>query len=135
MFCFDTNAVIAAIKGTPLSLLRRFDQEVVNGTVALSSIVLFEMRYGIAKSARRQANAERFLDFLQSPVNILPFDPEDAEEAGGLRALLERAGTPIGPYDTLIAAQARRRGAVLVTANTREFGRVPGLKLENWAVA
>ena len=135
MFCFDTNAVIAAIKGTPLSLLRRFDQEVVNGTVALSSIVLFEMRYGIAKSARRQANAERFLDFLQSPVTILPFDLEDAEEAGGLRALLERAGTPIGPYDILIAAQARRRGAVLVTANTREFSRVPGLKLEDWANA
>ncbi len=104
----------------------------MRGTIALSSVVLFEMRYGVAKSTRRQANAERLSDFLQSPIIILPFDSEDAEEAGDLRALLTRAGTPIGPYDILIGAQARRRGAVLVTANTREFARVPGLKLENW---
>ena len=59
----------------------------------------------------------------------MPFEPEDAEEAGDIRAALERAGTPIGPYDVLIAAQARRLDALLVTANTREFARVPGLKL------
>ena len=58
---------------------------------------------------------------------------EDAEEAGNIRAALERAGKPIGPYDVLIAAQARRRGATLVTANEREFARVPGLKTEDWA--
>ncbi len=132
MFCFDTNAVIAAIKGMPSRFLERFDREVGRGTVEISSVVLFEMQYGIAKSTRRQANAERLSDFLQSPVVVLPFDAEDAEEAGDLRASLERAGTPIGPYDILIAAQARRRGAVLVTANTREFARVPGLKIENW---
>ena len=62
----------------------------------------------------------------------MTFDAEDAHEAGDIRALLERAGTPIGPYDILIAAQARRRGATLVTANTREFARVPGLKTEDW---
>lgn len=64
---------------------------------------------------------------------IWPFESEDAEEAGDIRAVLERAGTPIGPYDVLIAAQARRRAALLVTANEREFARVPGLRTENWA--
>ena len=132
MFCLDTNAVIAAIKGMQAGILNRFDREVMRGTVALSSVVLFELQYGISKSTRRQANTERLSDFLQSPIIVLPFDSEDAEESGDLRAFLERAGTPIGPYDTLIAAQARRRGAVLVTANTREFARVPGLTLENW---
>ena len=76
---------------------------------------------------------ERLLVFLQLPISILPLEPEDAEEAGEIRAALERAGTPIGPYDVLIAGQARRRDALLVTANSREFARVPGLKTEDWA--
>jgi tRNA(fMet)-specific endonuclease VapC len=70
--------------------------------------------------------------FLALDVTLWPFEPEDAEEAGDIRAVLERAGTPIGPYDILIAAQARRRSAVLITANEREFARVPGLKTEDW---
>jgi tRNA(fMet)-specific endonuclease VapC len=90
---------------------------------------------GIAKSARRNDNIERLAIFLQLPITIVPFDAEDAEEAGDIRAVLERAGTPIGPYDVLIAGQARRRGAVLVTANTREFARVPGMKTEDWTIA
>jgi predicted nucleic acid-binding protein len=61
-----------------------------------------------------------------------PFDADDAEEAGDIRSALERSGKPIGPYDLLIATQARRRGAILVTANEREFTRVPGLSVENW---
>ena len=68
-------------------------------------------------------------------ITLLPFEPEDAEEAGDIRAVLESAGTPIGPYDILIAAQARRRGAVLVTANIGEFSRVQGLATENWMAA
>ncbi len=63
--------------------------------------------------------------FLQLPVSILPFEPEDAEEAGEIRAELERLGTPIGPYDVLIAAQARRRSALLVTANMRSSSAYP----------
>ena len=70
--------------------------------------------------------------FLAGPVQVLNFDVGDAEEAGDIRAALERAGTPIGPYDVLIAAQARRRGATLVTSNEREFARVRGLKTEDW---
>ena len=64
-----------------------------------------------------------------------PFESQDAEEAGDIRAALERTGKPIGPYDLLIAAQARRRGATLITANEREFARVPGLKTADWAAA
>jgi tRNA(fMet)-specific endonuclease VapC len=73
--------------------------------------------------------------FLALDVTPWPFDAADAEEAGDIRAALERAGTPIGAYDILIAGQARRRGAVLVTANTAEFRCVPGLRIEDWAAA
>ena len=108
----------------------------MRGTVALSSIVLFEMRYGIAESDK--TSGERGTSFGLSwyrPSSFCPSSRTTPEEAGYLRAILERAGTPIGPYDTLIAAHARRRKAVFVTANTREFARVPGLNLENWADA
>ena len=100
--------------------------------IALPAIALFEMRYGFAKSDRRAVN-ERLLErFLGLGVGVLPFDAEDAAHAGDIRAYLESKGTPIGPYDFLIAAQARRRGATLVTANGREFARVPGLMVTDW---
>ena len=102
--------------------------------LAISSIVLFELRYGAAKSARPQRNTQRIADFLSGPIEVLPFEPADADEAGDIRAALERAGTPIGPYDVLVAAQARQRDALLVTANTSEFARVPRLKLEDWGM-
>ena len=90
------------------------------------------MRYGHARSDR-QAEAERLLDeFLAPGIAVLPFDAEDAAHAGDIRAHLESKGTPIGHYDYLIAAQARRRGATLVTANGREFERVPGLLVTDW---
>ena len=118
MFLPDTNAVIAVLKGNPAEVAERLERELLHDVVALPVIVLFEMRFGIAKSARRNDNIERLAVFLQLPITIVPFDTEDAEEAGDIRAALERAGTPIGPYDILIAGQARRRGAVLVTANS-----------------
>jgi tRNA(fMet)-specific endonuclease VapC len=132
MICLDTNVVIAVLKQEPAHLLERFTRELLQGTLALSSIVLFEIHYGIANSARRKENTERLAIFLQAPIEILSFGPQDAEEAGELRAELKRLGRPIGPYDVLIAAQARRRSAKLVTANTDEFSRVPGLIIENW---
>jgi len=133
MICLDTNVVIAVLKQEPAHLLERFTRELLQGALALSSIVLFELHYGIANSARRKENTDRLAVFLQAPIEVLPFEPEDAEEAGKLRAELQRAGRPIGPYDLLIAAQARRRGATLVTANTGEFSRVPGLITDDWA--
>ncbi|TSD87478.1 type II toxin-antitoxin system VapC family toxin [Mycobacterium sp. KBS0706] len=133
MICLDTNVVIAYWNGRSARLVERFEREIGKAPLALPVVTLFELRYGIAKSARRQENTDRLAIFLQLPIDVLTFEPEDAEEAGDIRAVLERAGTPIGPYDVLIAAQARRRGAVLVTASTGEFARVPGLWTEDWA--
>lgn len=133
MICLDTNVVIAFLKGDPPRLVKRFERELLRDRLALPVVTLFELHYGIAKSARREENLKRLLVFLQLPLSLLPLEPEDAEDAGDIRAALEQAGTPIGPYDVLIAAQARRRDAVLVTANNEEFARVPRLKSENWA--
>lgn len=135
MILLDTNAVIAAIKGGPGPLIERFDRELPRGTLALSTVVLYELHFGVANSARRTENAARLATFLDAPFAVLPFDAEDAEDAAMIRADLKRAGTPIGPYDLLIAAQARRRDALLVTANQGEFGRVPGLRTEDWTAA
>ena len=102
--------------------------------IGFPAIALFELRYGHARS-RRRAESDRLLaEFLAPGIAILPFEDEDAAHAGDIRAYLERKGTPIGHYDYLIAAQARRRGAALVTLNSREFERVPGLLVVNWAV-
>jgi tRNA(fMet)-specific endonuclease VapC len=134
MICLDTNAVIASINQRRPNVRKRLEEALFRGvTVGIPAIVLFEMWYGIKKSARPQANAASFAAFLTLDVMPWAFEPVDAEEAADIRAALERAGTPIGPYDVLVAAQARRRGALLVTTNEREFARVPGLKLEDWA--
>jgi tRNA(fMet)-specific endonuclease VapC len=134
MICLDTNVVIAYFGGKPRHLVERLEREMLDGAFGLPVVALFELRYGIAKSARRQENAQRLAAFLLLPLTVLSFEPEDADEAGDIRAALERAGTPIGPYDLLIAAQARRRSALLVTANTSEFARVPGLLTEDWSL-
>jgi tRNA(fMet)-specific endonuclease VapC len=134
MICLDTNIVIAAINRRLPQVRARLLQTLVDGTiVGIPAIVLFEMWYGIKKSARPRENAVNLSAFLTLDVTPWPFEPEDAEEAGDVRHALGRMGKPIGPYDILIAAQARRRNAVLVTANAREFARVPGLKTEDWA--
>ncbi len=100
--------------------------------IAMPVIALFEMRYGFAKSDRRDVNEHLLERFLGLGIEVLPFEMEDAAHAGDIRAHLERRGTPIGPYDILIAAQARRRGAGLVTLNRREFERVPRLIVVDW---
>ena len=134
MICLDTNTVIAALNSRSSPVHGRIAAAIERGvTLSISSIVLFELRYGAAKSARAERNIQRIADFLSGAITVLPFEPADAEEVGDIRAALERAGTPIGPYDLLIAAQARRRGALLATRNAREFVRVPGLTTEDWA--
>ena len=134
MICLDTNAVIAAINQREPWVRRRLERALVDGVVVgIPAIVLYEIWYGIKKSARARANTAVLAVFLSLDVMPWPFEPEDAEEAGDIRAALQCAGTPIGPYDVLVAAQARRRGAVLITANEREFARVAGLKTEDWA--
>jgi tRNA(fMet)-specific endonuclease VapC len=134
MICLDTNAVIDVLNNASSLVRLRIHRTIgMDRHIAISSIVLFELRYGAMKSARPERNVRRIADFLVGPIAVLPFEPGDAEEVGDIRAAVERAGTSIGPYDLLIAAQARRRGALLVTANTREFARVPGLEIEDWA--
>jgi len=133
-YLLDTNACIALINGRPESVRRRFDRASTKGDdLATSSIVLFELWYGTAKSASVKANAERIGIFLSGPIEVLEFGVEDAEEAGRIRAASEAVGTPIGAYDLLIAGQALRLGATLITANSKEFSRIKRLKLQDWA--
>ncbi len=133
MVCLDTNVIIGAINGrTPAIRTRLAEQMSLGADIVIPVIALYEMRYGCAKSDRRE-QSERLIEvFLASGIRVLAFEPEDADHAGDIRAILETKGTPIGPYDVLIAAQARRRGAVLVTTNRREFDRVPGLIVTSW---
>ena len=134
MICLDTNAVIAAINGRVPDVRRRLERALAERVVVgIPVVAWFELHYGVMKSARVQQNRAALAAFLALDVTVWPFDIDDAEEAGEIRSTLERAGTPIGPFDILIAAQARRRGALLVTANGREFGRVPGLRFDDWA--
>ena len=133
-YLLDTNAVIAVLKDEPAVFRKRLRRVISKGaTVAVSSVVLYELWYGVARSARRQENAERLRVFLSGGIAAHPFTEEDAVVAGDLRAALEAAGAPIGPYDLLIAAQALCNDATLVTANVAEFARVPSLRWQNWA--
>jgi tRNA(fMet)-specific endonuclease VapC len=135
MICIDTNVAIAAINRRPPGVRQRLELALADGApIGLPAIVLFELWFGVVRSARREQNVTMLGAFLSLNFEQLPFEAADAREAGEIRQALERAGTPIGPYDVLIAAQARRHGAVLVTANAREFTRVAGLRCEDWSV-
>jgi tRNA(fMet)-specific endonuclease VapC len=128
----DTNICIAVMNGRPAALLDRLDRVVArHGRASISTISVFELRFGAAKSAHVLANSKTLDVFLPS-LNILSFEEEDARIAGNIRAELQRVGRPIGPYDYLIAAQALRHELTLITANEREFLRVEGLIIENW---
>jgi len=132
MIFLDTNVVVDLLNDRrPLVRQRFADALNAQRRLALSSVALFELRYGVANSLQVERNA-RALDALIGAIAIVDFDADDAKEAGALRADLRRRGAEIGPYDLLIAAQARRRGEALVTGNTGEFARVPGLKLLDW---
>jgi tRNA(fMet)-specific endonuclease VapC len=132
-YLLDTNACIALNKGEPATVRARFHEAVHAGAqIWVPIVVLFELWYGVAKSARPKENAEDLATFLGGPVRVLVFGEEDAREAGELRTSLERTGKPIGAYDVLIAGQALAQKLTLVTANAEEFGRVKGLVWEDW---
>ncbi|WP_454754390.1 PIN domain-containing protein [Cupriavidus necator] len=126
-YLLDANAIIAMLKGerTMLERLRAH----LPTDFGLPSIVAHELYYGAYKSQRAAANLAR-IEALQ--FEVVPFDAEDAQHAGEIRAQLAAAGTPIGPYDVLIAGQARARNLILVTHNVREFARVARLNVEDW---
>lgn len=132
-YLLDTNACIALIHGKPPSVRRRFQKALAaEAEILVSSVVAFELWYGVAKSARPQANAQLVETFFAGPVHLLAFELDDAKFAGRTRAALETSGKPIGAYDLLIAGQALRHELTLVTANVREFSRIKGLKWEDW---
>jgi tRNA(fMet)-specific endonuclease VapC len=127
-YLLDANAVIALLNDAASLPAQRARRE-KPGDVAISAIVAHELFYGAFKS-RRMAQNVALVDALQFAV--LEFDGEDARQAGEVRAFLAAKGTPIDPYDVLIAGQAMARNVILVTHNTDEFGCVKGLRVEDW---
>ena len=129
-FMLDTSFCLYAIKHRPPEALAALRAHEAAG-LGLSSITVAELSFGAHKSgsARNIAALQQFLE----PLEIADFDRAAALSYGRLRAMLEAAGTPIGPLDTQIAAHALALEVTLVTHNTREFSRVPGLLLSNWA--
>ncbi len=130
MFLLDTNICIYLIKNKPEGL-RRHLEPLRPGDVGISSITVAELRYGAAKSQAKEKNTAA-LDMFLAPFEIMQFDDRAADVYGAIRAGLEKNGTPVGPLDTLIAAQAISLAVTLVTNNMREFRRIPGLQCVNW---
>jgi tRNA(fMet)-specific endonuclease VapC len=133
-YLLDTNACIALINAKPIAVRHRFQKAINAGAqVNVSTVVVFELWYGVEKSEQKEANANRLQTFLSGPITLMAFDEEDARTAGTIRATLEKLGRPIGAYDLLISGQAVRHKITLVTANSKEFGRVKELRWEDWA--
>ena len=131
-YMLDTNACIALIKRKPAAVIERLTAA-EPGDAGISSVTLAELQYGARKSAKVEQNALALAEFLL-PLEIADFDAGAAEAYGRVRAALEKTGTPIGALDTMIGAHALSLGVTLVTDNTREFIRIPGLAVENWLV-
>jgi tRNA(fMet)-specific endonuclease VapC len=129
-FLLDTNACIDYFTGRYPRVVARI-QGSSPENLFLSVVVVAELRYGADHSARRRTNHSR-IDALIEEIEPLDFDLRAATTYGRVRAQLEADGTPIGPNDMLIGAHAHSRGLTVVTDNTAEFGRVKGLKVENW---
>ena len=129
-FMFDTNICIYILKKNP-KVLAHFHSHVPN-SICISAIVLAELSFGVARSKRIEQNEAALRNFI-SLVQILPFDFTATGDYGKIRNFLQAQGTPIGSLDTLIAAHAYSQNLTLVTNNLKEFSRIPGLKLENWA--
>jgi tRNA(fMet)-specific endonuclease VapC len=129
-YLLDTNICIYIIKKRPASVLKKFES-LSPGDVAISSITLAELYYGIMKSSDPRKNQEALDKFL-IPLEILDFEYAATIEYGKIRADLEKKGTPIGSLDMLIASHAKSLNLTLVTNNEKEFERIPDLKIENW---
>ncbi|MDE6036369.1 MAG: type II toxin-antitoxin system VapC family toxin [Ruminococcus sp.] len=128
-YMLDTNMCIYAQKNNP-NVIARIKENFQQG-LAISSITLAELEYGVQASVNVEKNTVALLKFL-SIVEILPFDGDASVEYGKICADLRRKGTPIGTMDMLISAHAKSENLIVVTHNTREFKRVEGLQLEDW---
>ena len=125
----DTNIVIYTIKNKPEVVRSRFKQHY--GQMCISSVSYMELIFGAERSGNPEKNL-RVLEGFVARMDVIPFVSEAAVHSGQLRAELAKKGTPIGPYDLMIAGHARSEGFILVTNNEKEFVRVPGLRVENW---
>jgi len=125
----DTN-IVSELIGSPQGRIKSRIEALGTDAICASILTAAELRYGAAK--RGSAKLSRDIERVLSTMPILPFDVPADFEYGRIRALLTAAGTPIGPVDFFIAAHALSLGLILVTANVREFSRVPGLVVENW---
>lgn len=126
----DTNAVIALlVRKSPALVGRVMGSD--EGSIGFSAVVAHELYFGAYKSAKVSFNLET-LRLAMADFPFIAFDREDAQISGEIRAALAAKGRPIGPYDVLIAGQAKARSLILVTSNTSEFERVDGLRVEDW---
>ncbi|VVQ32128.1 tRNA(fMet)-specific endonuclease VapC [Pseudomonas fluorescens] len=128
-YMLDTNICIFTIKNKPQIVREAFNRH--NGQLCISAVTLMELFYGAEKSAAPEKNLAVIEGFV-ARLEVLPFNNEAAAHTGMIRSELAKAGTPIGPYDHMIAGHARSRGFIVVTNNLREFERVPGLRVEDW---
>ena len=128
-YLLDTNLCIRVLRDRPKAVGERFNLE-ADG-LCISTIVLSELLHGAAKSDRPEHN-RREVERFAARLDVLPFDEAAAAHAADIRATLERRGQPIGGYDLLIAGHARSRGLTVITGNLAEFGRIEGLRCEDW---
>ncbi len=128
-YMLDTNICIFTIKNRPQQLREAFNR--FHDKLCISSVSLMELIYGAEKSAHPEKNLA-VVEGFAARLKVLPYDEPAANQTGQLRAELARSGTPIGPYDQLLAGHARSHGLIMVTNNRREFDRVPGLRVEDW---
>ena len=131
-YLLDTNIVIYTMKKRPQQVKRRFQQH--NGQMGISAVTLGELVFGAEHSQQVERNLAD-IETMAARLEVLPFENKAAYHFGQIRAALYRTGQPIGPYDMMIAGQARASGLKLVTNNVKEFKRVPGLLLEDWSQA
>jgi tRNA(fMet)-specific endonuclease VapC len=129
-YLVDTNVLIHLCNSKSPMLERKFTSRMPE-EFAVSAITVGELIYGANKSVHKERNLQAILRIL-SPLKVIDFDSGDGWQYGEIRADLERAGRVIGGNDMLIAAQARRRGLVVITSNTKEYVRVPGLTVQDW---
>ncbi len=129
-YLLDTNIVIYTMKNRPQQVKRRFQQH--HGRMSISTVTLGELVFGAEHSKQVEQNLAD-IEAMAARLEVLPFDNKAAYHFGQIRAALYRTGQPIGPYDMMIAGQARAIGLILVTNNVKEFERVPGLLLEDWS--
>lgn len=128
-YLLDTNICIYTIKNRPDSVRKHFIEH--DGQMCVSTITQMELIYGAEKSAAVAKNLKVVEGFL-ARLEVKAFDASAAAHTGQIRAELAAAGTPIGPYDQMIAGHARSLGLIVVTNNVSEFSRVPGIRVENW---